>query len=92
MLSLLLCVCSVLIPVDLPDPGVEPVSLSSPALAGGFFTASSAFNVVPEDSEAVFTSFRSFFFTLLHRSYFHHSACQLTYPFFCLSYSAVDSF
>ena len=29
-------------PVDLPDPGIEPVSFSSPALAGGFFTASSA--------------------------------------------------
>ena len=25
---------------DLPDPGVEPVSLVSPALAGGFFTIS----------------------------------------------------
>ena len=25
-------------PGDLPDPGVEPVSLVSPALAGGFFT------------------------------------------------------
>ena len=23
---------------DLPDPGMEPVSLASPALAGGFFT------------------------------------------------------
>ena len=23
---------------DLPDPGIEPVSLSSPALTGGFFT------------------------------------------------------
>ena len=27
-------------PGDLPDPGVEPVSLTSPALAGGFFTSS----------------------------------------------------
>jgi len=26
--------------VDLPDPGMEPVSLMSPALAGGFFTSS----------------------------------------------------
>ena len=26
-------------PRDLPDPGVEPASLMSPALAGGFFTA-----------------------------------------------------
>ena len=25
---------------DLPDPGTEPVSLTSPALAGGFFTTS----------------------------------------------------
>ena len=25
-------------PRDLPDPGVEPMSLASPELAGGFFT------------------------------------------------------
>ena len=25
-------------PGDLPDPGIEPVALASPALAGGFFT------------------------------------------------------
>ena len=27
-------------PEHLPDPGIEPVSLTSPALAGGFFTTS----------------------------------------------------
>ena len=27
-----------LFPGDLPDPGIKPVSLSSPALAGRFFT------------------------------------------------------
>ena len=27
-------------PEDLPDPGIEPVSLMPPALAGGFFTTS----------------------------------------------------
>ena len=27
-------------PGDLPDPGIEPASLVSPALAGGFFTTS----------------------------------------------------
>ena len=27
-------------PGNLPDPGIEPESLKSPALAGGFFTAS----------------------------------------------------
>ena len=26
-------------PGDLPDPGIEPASLTSPALAGGFFTS-----------------------------------------------------
>ena len=25
-------------PEDLPDPGIKPTSLASPALAGGFFT------------------------------------------------------
>ena len=28
-------------PGDLPDPGTEPLSLASPALAGGFFTTAS---------------------------------------------------
>ena len=28
-------------PLDLPDPEIEPASLMSPALAGGFFTTSS---------------------------------------------------
>jgi hypothetical protein len=28
------------LPGDLPDPGIDPVSLASPALAGRFFTAS----------------------------------------------------
>ena len=27
-------------PGDLPDPGIKPVTLESPALAGGFFTTS----------------------------------------------------
>ena len=33
---------SVVIPFsrDLPDPGIEPTSFMSPALAGGFFTTS----------------------------------------------------
>ena len=27
---------------DLPDPGIEPTSLTSPALAGGFFAISAS--------------------------------------------------
>ena len=30
---------------DLPDPGIEPASLVSPALAGGFSTASASWEV-----------------------------------------------
>ena len=33
-------------PGDLPDPGTEPVSLMSPALAGGFFTTSSTWEAL----------------------------------------------
>ena len=34
-------------PGDLPDPGIEPTSLLSPALAGGFFTTSSTWDAPP---------------------------------------------
>ena len=51
-----------------------------------------AFNIVPEVSETVLSSFHSFFFILLCGSYFHYFLFQVTYPFFCLSYSAIDSF
>ena len=51
-----------------------------------------AFNVVPEVSEIVLNSFQSFFFILFCGSYFHYFIFQVTYPFFCLSYSAIDSF
>ena len=49
------------------------------------------FNVVPEVSETVLISFHSLFFILLFGSYFHHSTYQLTYLFFCLSYSIPSS-
>ena len=31
---------------DLPDPGIEPVSLMSPVLPGGFFTTSTIWEAV----------------------------------------------
>ena len=51
-----------------------------------------AFNVVLEVSKTVLNSFHSFFFILLCSSYFHYFIFQVTYPFFCLRYSAIDSF
>ena len=31
---------------DLPDPGIEPMSLTSPALAGGFFATSTSWEAI----------------------------------------------
>ena len=39
-------------PGDLPDPGIEPVSLTSPALAGRFFTTSATWKVPGDFSAA----------------------------------------
>ena len=33
-------------PGDLPDPGIEPLSLNYPALAGGFFTTSATWKAL----------------------------------------------
>ena len=33
-------------PGDLPDPGIEPASLMSPELAGGFFTSSATWEAI----------------------------------------------
>ena len=33
-------------PGDLPDPGIKPVSLTSPAVAGGFFTTSTTWEAL----------------------------------------------
>ena len=35
-------------PGDLPNPGVKPASLTSPALAGGFFTTSASWEALSE--------------------------------------------
>ena len=42
-------------PEDLPDPGIEPLSLTSPALAGRFFTTSTTWegHSVPNRSQFI---------------------------------------
>ena len=42
-------------PGDLPDPGIEPMSLMSPALAGGFFTTSATWEATIYESEVYVT-------------------------------------
>ena len=36
-------------PGGLPDPGIKPVSLESPALAGGFFTTGATWEALRKD-------------------------------------------
>ena len=43
-------------PGNLPDPGIEPVSLTSPALAGGFFTISATWEFQQSVMEIVWDS------------------------------------
>ena len=51
-----------------------------------------AFYIVPEVSETILSSFHSFYYILLFRSYFHHFIFQLTDSFFPFRCSAIDSF
>ena len=50
---------------DLPDPGMEPVSLLSPALAGGFFTASVTWEALIPGGHSAQYSLNAFQFFLL---------------------------
>ena len=50
-----------------------------------------AFDMIPEVSETDLSSFYSFCFILVFRSYFQHFIFQLTDSFFCFRYSAIDS-
>ena len=43
-------------------------------------------------SQSVFIFFHSFFYIMFYSSDFHHSVFRVPCPFFCLSYSANDSF
>ena len=96
-----LCTSWTWLTISFPVLGKFSTIISSNIFSVPFFFSSSsgtpyysnvcAFNFVPEVSETVLNSFHSFFFILLCCSYFHYFIFQVTYPFFCLSYSAIDS-
>ena len=48
-------------PGDLPDPGIEPVSLMPPALAGGFFTTSATWKNLRHTAAAYPREFKNIF-------------------------------
>ena len=49
------------------------------------------FDIVPEVSDTILSSF-FFYFIRLYRSYFHHFIFQLTNLFFCFRYSVINVF
>ena len=51
-----------------------------------------AFDMVPEVSETVLSSFHSFYFKLLFRSYLQLTVFQITDSFLCFRYCAINSF
>ena len=65
-----------------------------------FFSSSSVTPIIrmlvhltlSQRSQTVISSFHSFYFILLFRSYFHHFIFQLTDSFFCFRYSAIVPF
>ena len=80
-------------PGDRPDPGTEPMSLFSPALAGGFFTTSTTWEA-PEDTDHSYHTGKAA--AALPRSLLipwisSELPCLLTFlyppPSFCLLYS-----
>ena len=71
---------------DLPDPGIKPVSLMSPALAGGFFTTSATW-------EALFLfHFADFFFFKQIESLWQPCTFPMTFAQFVSKFVSVSHF
>ena len=65
-------------PGDLPDPGIKPMSLMSPALAGRFFITSATWEALGKlrsASKGILLLMRSFRQTTLLIKYTGHSSC-----------------
>ena len=64
-------------PGDLSDPGIEPVSLRSPALGGGFFTTSATLEALMGHMEINFINLSLNNFNNLNQT----KLCHLTYHY-----------
>ena len=53
---------------DLPNPGIEPVSLASPALAGRFFTTSSTWEALVDIANLPFKDYQFIIFLTVSES------------------------
>ena len=80
-------------PGNLPDPGIKPASLTSPALAGGFFTTSATWEplfyggcylshlVSSVILTSIFDVLHNFWKSLIHYLFKYSSACSLSFFF-----------
>ena len=66
-------------PGDLPDPGIKPTCLLSPALAGGFFTPNATWQT------PIFVYFRKIFISPL----FEEQFCHLQYMYFVVIFLSI---
>ena len=60
-------------PGNLPDPGIEPMSLMSPASAGGFFTTSATWEAPKMLLSQYKTSFRKKYFNCDEKFILHNN-------------------
>ena len=93
----ILCTSSTWVAIYFPMLGKFSTIISSNIFSGPFSLSSPSGTPIMRMLVHLMLSQRSlrlssFFFTLFHGSEFHHSVFQVTSPFFCFSYSAIDSF
>ena len=72
-------------PGDLPHPGIKLASLTSPALAGGFFTTSAMWEthlyfLIPSKIWARTSYFNQLFLQMTETHYFNYFPCPPHYP------------
>ena len=97
-----LCVSWTWVAISVPNLGKFSTIIPSNIFSGLFSLSSPSGTPIMQMLLRLMLSQRSlglssflfilFFFILFCSSEFHHSVFQVTYPFFCLSYSAIDSF
>ena len=68
-------------PGDLPDPGIECASLTSPALAGGFFTTTTTCEALSIHSTCLWSIHNTRFLDIFFKSHFYPTAPFLAFFF-----------
>ena len=68
-------------PGDLPDPGIEPMSLASPALAGMFFTSSATWEATEYIYMCMYITFVFYIYIYIYTHTHTSSTLLMTYEY-----------